>query len=167
MTQSFPDALARSMNKMGSGRRPEQSPKRTKRRSTVALAGVPLFESFSRRHLGQLASEADEVSYRPGEHIVEEGLLGEALFVLLEGSARVLRRGRKVATLRPGDFFGELSAIDGGPRTATVVAETPLVAVRLFRRTLVGMLDREPLLAVKLLNGIARRVREVERPLSA
>jgi CRP/FNR family transcriptional regulator, cyclic AMP receptor protein len=167
MPQSLPDALARNMEKLATGRRPEQSPKHTKRRSTVALAGVPLFEGFSRRHLSHLAGQADEVLFEPGEHIVEEGLLGEALFVVLEGSARVSRGGRSVGTIRPGDFFGELSAIDGGPRTATVTAETPLVAIRLFRKTLAALLRDEPLLAVKLLAGIAKRIREVERPLSA
>ena len=81
--------------------------------------------------------------------------------------ARVVRNGRKVATLLPGDFFGELSALDGGPRSATVIAETPLSAVRLFRRTLMGMAQREPGLTISLLQGIARRIREIEHPMSA
>ena len=133
----------------------------------MALAVVPLFEGFSRKRLAHLAAEADEVAFEPGEHIVEEGLLGETLFVILEGQARVVRGGKKVGQVLPGDFFGELSAIDGGARTASVIAETPLVALRLFRHTLVGMLRREPLLTVKLMQGIARRIRDVERPISA
>ena len=133
----------------------------------MALAGVPMFQGFSRRHLNHLAAEADEVHFRPGEHVVEEGLLGETLFVVLEGQAKVVRGGRKVATLLPGDFFGELSALDGGPRSATVIAETPLATVRLFRHTLVALLQRESGLRIGLLQGIARRIREIERPLSA
>ncbi|MBI3647449.1 MAG: cyclic nucleotide-binding domain-containing protein [Actinobacteria bacterium] len=165
--QSLPDALVRGLRKERPRRQPEQRPARTRRRSAVALAGVPLFEGFTRRHLAHLAHEADEVAFEPGEHVVEEGLLGETLYVILEGQARVVRGGRRVARLLPGDFFGELSAIDGGPRTASVVAETPLLAVRLFRHTLVDLLRREPLLTVKLLQGIAKRIREVERPISA
>jgi CRP-like cAMP-binding protein len=170
MTMGLPDAVARGIGSgrgRPPGRRPEQRPRLTRRRSAVALAGVPLFEGFSRRHLSYLAGEADEVSFEPGEQIVQEGLLGETLFVILEGQAKVVRGGRTVGRVVPGDFVGELSAIDGGARTASVVAETPVVAVRLFRRTLVELLRREPLLAIKLLQGIARRIRDLERPISA
>ena len=168
MTMGLPDAVARELVRgRVPPRAPEQEARRTRRRSAVALSGIPLFEGFSRRHLVSLAAQADEVAFGPGEHVVEEGLLGETLFVVLEGQAKVLRGGRVVGRILPGDFVGELSAIDGGPRTATVTAETPVVAVRLFRRTLVDLLRREPVLAVKLLQGIARRIREIERPISA
>jgi CRP-like cAMP-binding protein len=63
----------------------------------------------------------------------------------------------------PGDFFGELSTIDGGPRTATVVAETPMKVLRLFRATLRRLLEDEPGLSIKILDGMARRIRQVER----
>ncbi len=165
MSQSLPDMLARRTRKQTPARAPEQPARRTRRRSAVALAGVPLFTGFSKRHLRRLAERADEVVFEAGEKIVQEGLLGETLFVVLEGQARVARRGRTVARILPGDFFGELSALDGGPRTATVLAETTLVAVRLFRHTLLDLLVAEPVLALKLLEGVARRIREVERPL--
>jgi CRP/FNR family transcriptional regulator, cyclic AMP receptor protein len=170
MTMGLPDAVARGLRGdrgRPPARRPEQRPRLTKRRSAVALAGVPLFDGFSRRHLSYLAGEADEVSFVAGELVVQEGLLGETLFVFLEGQAKVVRGGKTVGRVVPGDFVGELSAIDGGPRTASVVAETPVVAVRLFRRTLVELLKKEPLLSVKLLQGIARRIRDLERPISA
>jgi CRP/FNR family transcriptional regulator, cyclic AMP receptor protein len=63
----------------------------------------------------------------------------------------------------PGDFFGELSAIDGGPRTASVVAVSPMRVLRLFRRTLIRLLEDEPRLTLTLIAGMARRVREVDR----
>ena len=63
----------------------------------------------------------------------------------------------------PGDFFGELSALDGGPRSATVSAETPMRVLRLFRHTLQELLRDEPGLILKLLDGIVRRMREVDR----
>ena len=167
MPQSLPDAMVRGLRKARPKRAPEQQASRTHRRSAVALSGVPLFDGFSRRHLNHLAGDADEVVFEPGEHVVDEGLLGETLFVVLEGQARVTRAGKTVGRLLPGDFFGELSAIDGGLRTATVAAETPLVCLRLFRHTLVSLLRAEPLLAVKLSQGIARRIREVQRPITA
>ena len=63
----------------------------------------------------------------------------------------------------PGDFFGELAAIDAQPRSASVVAVTPLVVLRLFRRHLMALLEDEPQLTLKLLDGIVRRIRQVER----
>jgi CRP/FNR family transcriptional regulator, cyclic AMP receptor protein len=162
VSQSLPDALLRERRKIG-GRRPEVSASRTKRETVVALSGVPLFADLPKRALQRLAKQADELTFEPGERLVEEGLLGETLFVVMQGKAKVMRRGRRVGSVVPGDFFGELSTIDGGPRTATVVAETPMRVLRLFRATLRKLLDDEPQLAVKILDGMVRRIRQVER----
>ena len=131
----------------------------------MALAGVPLFVGFSKRHLQRLAEATDEVRFDRGERIVEEGNPGETLFVLLEGQAKVVRGGKLRTRLVPGDFFGEVSVLDGGPRTASVVAETPVAALRLFRRTVLELVAAEPRLALSLLEGIARRIREIDRSL--
>jgi CRP-like cAMP-binding protein len=82
---------------------------------------------------------------------------------VIQGKGKVVRRGRRVGSVVPGDFFGELSTIDGGPRTATVVAETPMKVLRLFRSTLRKLLQDEPELSIKILDGIVRRIRQVER----
>jgi CRP-like cAMP-binding protein len=163
VSQSLPDALLRERQPVGGGRRPEVSASRTKRESVVALSGVPLFADLPKRALQRLAKQADELSFEPGERLVEEGFLGETLFVVMQGKAKVTRRDRRVGSVVPGDFFGELSTIDGGPRTATVVAETPMRVLRLFRATLRKLLDDEPALAVKILDGMVRRIRQVER----
>jgi CRP-like cAMP-binding protein len=134
----------------------------TLRRSVAALAAVPLFDGFSKRRLRRLAGEADAVGFAPGRAIVEEGQAGEAMFVVLTGTARVVRGGRKVAALIPGDFFGELSALDGGLRTASVVPETPVEVLRVFGHTLRRMVEQEPALAMGLLEGLARRLRQVQ-----
>jgi CRP-like cAMP-binding protein len=128
----------------------------------TALAGVPLFDGFSKRHLRRLAREADVVMFASGRAIVEEGEAGEALFVILTGTAVVRRAGRRVAALIPGDFFGELSALDGGPRTASIVPDTPVEVLRVFRHTLRRMVEHEPALAIGLLEGLARRLRHVQ-----
>ena len=154
------DTVLRS-TESGSGGSAEH-PRATLRRSVAALAAVPLFDGFSKRHLRRLAREADAVEFEPGRAIVEEGQAGEALFVVLTGTARVVRAGRKVAALIPGDFFGELSALDGGPRTASVVPETPVEVLRVFRHTLQRMVEQEPALAMGLLEGLARRLRQVQ-----
>jgi CRP/FNR family cyclic AMP-dependent transcriptional regulator len=84
----------------------------------------------------------------------------------VEGQAKVVRDGKTRARLVPGDFFGEVSVLDGEPRTASVVAETPVAAVRLFRRTVMDLIQQEPQLALRLLEGIARRIREIDRSLT-
>jgi CRP-like cAMP-binding protein len=127
----------------------------------TALAAVPLFDGFSKRHLRRIAAEAEVVAFERGRAIVEEGQAGEAMFVVLSGGARVIRRGRMVGALVPGDFFGELSALDGGPRTASVVSDTPMEVLRLFRHTLRRVIEEEPALAMGLLEGLARRLRQV------
>ena len=101
------------------------------------------------------------IGFEAGRPIVEEGQAGEAMYVVLGGTARVLRSGRKVGEVIPGDFFGELSALDGGPRTASVVPDTPMEVLRLFRHTLRRMVENEPPLAMGLLEGLARRLRQV------
>lgn len=134
----------------------------TLKRSVIALGAVPLFDGLSKRHLRRLAGEADAVEFEPGRAIVEEAQAGEAMFVVLSGQARVVRAGRKVGALIPGDFFGELSALDGGPRTASVVPETPMEVLRLFRHTLHRLMRQEPALAMSMLEGLARRLRQVQ-----
>ena len=142
---------------------PEVRASRTKRETAVALSGVPLFADLPKRHLQRLAREADELAFAPGDQIVRERSLGETVFVVMEGRAKVTRNGRRVGEVLPGDFFGELSAIDGGPRTASITAVTPVRVVRLFRRTLRKLLQDEPQLTAKILDGIVRRIRQVER----
>ena len=129
----------------------------------MALSTVPLFRDLPRKHLQRIANETDELTFGPGETIVQEGLLGETLFVVLEGHAKVTRGTRKVAQVFPGDFFGELSLIDGGPRSASVVAETPMRVLRVFRRTLTSLWKDDPKLSIRVLDGLVRRVREVSR----
>jgi CRP-like cAMP-binding protein len=166
MSQGPAEFLLRSVDhEILSGRRPEVGPRRTRHQTVTALEGIPMFAGFSRRHLERLAKETDEMLFTPGDVIIEEGMLGETLFVILEGRAKVLRGTRKVGVVLPGQFFGELSTLDGGPRTASVVAETRVRVVRLFRRTLIDLLRDEPRLTLDLLQGIVRRIRDIDRTL--
>jgi CRP/FNR family cyclic AMP-dependent transcriptional regulator len=162
MTSGLPELLRPGGPPIG-GRQPEQRPRRTRRRSANALAGVPLFVGLSSKHLDRLAGEADELDFTAGQSIVHEGEPGEALFVVLEGQGKVVRGGRTVGSVVPGDFFGELSAIDGGERTASIVAATPMRVLRLFRRTLMRLIQDDPQVALKLMDGMVRRIRQIER----
>jgi CRP/FNR family transcriptional regulator, cyclic AMP receptor protein len=166
MSQSVPDMLLRDRSPLHSAR-PEQEARRTRRQTATALAGVPLFAGFSKRDLERLADETDVVRFKPGETIVQEGMLGETMFVVLSGEAVVRHGQRRLGTLRPGDHFGELAAIDGAPRSATVVAATPVTANRLFRRTLFAMLKAEPQLSLKILDAMVVRIRDLTSSLEA
>jgi CRP-like cAMP-binding protein len=163
MSQSIPEMMLRGAGRGGRDRRgqgqPEQRLRRTRRETAQALSVVPLFSGFSKTDLNKLAEETDVVSFPAGTTIVEEGLLGETMFVVTSGEAKVMRGNRRLGTVRPGDFFGEVALLDGAPRSASVVAETPIVAIRLFRRTLLKMLEAEPQLSLKILDSLVRRVR--------
>lgn len=163
MSQRFPELLVPGDHSGLSDRRPEQEARRTRRQTVAVLAGVPMFADFSKKHLNRLAAETDELVFEPGQVVVKEDDPGETLFVVLSGQAKVVRGKRKVGEVLPGDFFGELSAIDGGKRTASVVTDTPLRVLRLFRHTLTALIEDEPQVTVKLLDGIVRRFRQVER----
>jgi len=164
MSQSLPDALIRDTGRRGKlPRQPEQEVRRTKRQTATTLAGVPMFADFSRKHLQRLAADTDELSFGTGEAVVREGDPGETLFVVLQGEGKVVRGGKQVGAVVPGDFFGELSAIDAQPRSASVIAVTPLRVLRLFRRHLMALLKEEPQITLKLLDGIVRRIRQVQR----
>lgn len=163
MSQSLPDMVRRESRQPLGPHRPEQALRRTKRETATALAGVPMFVGFSKKHLHRLAAATDVLAFVPGQAIVTEGDPGETLFVVLSGQGRVTRGRKRVGTVMPGDFFGELSAIDGGPRSASVVAETPMEVLRLFRKTLMSLIGDEPQVTLTLLDGITRRVRQVER----
>lgn len=130
-----------------------------------ALARVPLFTGIAPRHLKKLADLTEEQQFMEGARIVREGDIGDTFYVIREGEAKVTSAtGRVVNRLRPGDFFGEISLLDGGPRTATVIADTPLRMLALPRKAFLQVLKQEPALGVKLLGYAARMLRRLERP---
>lgn len=131
------------------------------------LASVPLFSGLSRRELKRVGQVAKEVSFHPGDVIAEAGEEGLAFYVITSGEADVRRGPKSVATLIPGDFFGEVSLIDGGPRTATVVAKTPMKVLSILRWDFRKLLEKEPSLAPKVLKELARRLRQIERSVTA
>ena len=131
------------------------------------LREVPLFAALSRTQLARVAELAREVTYGPGRMIVRDGTPGVAFYVITEGRAKVIQgriasAGGK-ATLGPGDFFGELALLDGGPRSASVVAEGSITTIRIERAPFRTLLRAEPEMALKLLEGMARRMREMTR----
>ena len=120
------------------------------------LAQVPLFSTCSRKDLQKLGKASDEIAVKAGKVLVEEGKPGHEFFLIVDGTAEVRRNNRKVATLGQGQFFGELSLLDRGPRSATVVAETDMTLLVLGQREFAGVIDEVPAMAHKLLAALGR-----------
>jgi CRP/FNR family transcriptional regulator, cyclic AMP receptor protein len=133
------------------------------RQGLEELAKVPIFSDLTPRELRRLLRSTEEYSYPEGAVFVKEGARSEQLFVILEGSARVIRRGRTVARIRAGDFFGEISLLDGQPRTATVIAETPVRCLVLLRKEFEKIIAEMPSVASRVLRSLAMRFREMNR----
>ena len=128
------------------------------------LAAVPLFQTLSKLDLAEILLVAREVEFPAGIDIVREGSQALDFFLILDGEARVALGGRRRRTLHPGDYFGEMSVLDGGPRSATVTAETPVWALRLDRSKFLQLLDRHGSIGRKILVEFSRRLRAAERP---
>jgi len=126
------------------------------------LRQVPLFEHIGKRHLRLLARRCHVMRYRPGEPIVRAGFSGEGFFAIAAGRARVERPDGHVVILAQGDFFGDLSLIDGASRNATVVAETDLIALKLKRQTFLDLLEAEPTVCRALVESLVERIRAIE-----
>jgi CRP/FNR family cyclic AMP-dependent transcriptional regulator len=126
------------------------------------LARVPLFSTCSRRDLQKLGRASDQIPAKAGKVLVEEGRPGHEFFLITSGQAEVRRKGRRVAMLGPGDFFGELSLLDRSPRSATVIAKTDMTLVVLGQREFAGVIDEVPAIAHKLLSAMAKRLREAD-----
>jgi len=128
------------------------------RDDVLGLLGTSqLFTGLDTQELGRIAGELDEQHYLAGRRILTEGMTGVEFFLVVEGSAAVESGDRTVATLGPGDFFGEVAALDHGPRTATVRATSALRCLTLPNGALMGFLLDHPRFALNMLHASVRR----------
>jgi CRP-like cAMP-binding protein len=127
------------------------------------LAKVPLFEGLSKKELrliSQLATELDEPA---GTVLIEEGKLGHEFIVLVEGEIEVTRDGRTLGHHGPGTYVGEIALLEHRPRTATVVATTPVKLEVIGQREFAGLLEEVPGLSEQVSATAARRLADVEQ----
>jgi CRP-like cAMP-binding protein len=134
-----------------------------KKPSSDVLSTVDLFQGMSKRELQRVMASAKELSFAEGDAVVTEGDEDGRFYLLLEGDAKIIKGKRTLATLGAGDYFGEISLIDGEPRSATVVATSPIRALTLARWNFHPLLEEHPAIARKLLLEMCRRVRELDR----
>ena len=131
------------------------------------LGKVPLFSGLSNRELDAIVRAGKEVEHREGHVIAREGDRGIGFFLVLDGEARVSRGGKGLAKLKPGDFFGEISLLDRGPRTATVTASSRIRLLGVTAWVFRGLLIEYPSIAMKLLEVVAARLRQVTKTQTA
>jgi CRP/FNR family transcriptional regulator, cyclic AMP receptor protein len=122
------------------------------------LRKVPLFAGCSKAELRELALVADELDLREGRTLVREGRPGREFFILLEGSVRVSRDGRKLSDLGAGDWFGEIALLTDTPRTATVAATSPIRVLVITDRSFRRVVERMPTIALKILASLSERL---------
>jgi CRP/FNR family transcriptional regulator, cyclic AMP receptor protein len=122
------------------------------------IRNVPLFTRVSRADIKEIAKLADEIDLREGKEMTREGHPGREFFVLLEGTADVKRNSRKINTLGPGDFFGEIALVSREPRTATVIATSPIRALVITDRSFRRLLDDSPQVKDRVMEAMAERL---------
>jgi CRP/FNR family transcriptional regulator, cyclic AMP receptor protein len=122
------------------------------------IKGVPLFASASKQELAEIAGIADEIDLPEGKVLIREGDTGREFFVLIEGSAEVARAGKKVASIGPGDFFGEIALIAKTPRTATITTTSPVRTLVITDRAFRQLLDHAPQIQIGVLTALAERL---------
>ncbi len=130
------------------------------------ISSVPLFSECSKKELRAIASAAKEVTHKQGDVLAREGDKGIGFFVIAEGTARVNVGKSSRARLGPGDFFGEISLLDEGPRSATVTAETPMTLYGLTAWSFRQLVAQNPSIAQKLLRVMADRLRRTSKDLT-
>jgi CRP-like cAMP-binding protein len=130
------------------------------------LEEVGLLAGCSRRQLRAIARISEVIEVAEGTVLARNGQPGDQFFLILDGSARVEVTSRKRSRLEPGQYFGEMSLLDGGPRSATVVADTPLRLLVIKRRDFATLLREAPEVTQSLLATLSRRVRVAEAGLT-
>lgn len=133
-----------------------------RKEASQVLKEVPLFQGLSRAELREIADGAREELFSPNQDIVQEGQSGGPFFCITEGRADVIVDGKKVGDLGPGAYFGEMSLLEGGRRTATIRATTHVKALAITSWNFMAILQENWDITKKVLAELSRRVRELD-----
>jgi CRP-like cAMP-binding protein len=136
-------------------------------RVTSALGSVSFFSGLNEKQLNVVVETGKELSYNAGDTIVEEGTMGVGFYMIIDGKVEV-RKGKKVlATLSKGQFFGEMSLIDGKPRSADVVAIQPTKCFTLSTWVFSALIKEHPDLVLPMLGELAKRLRAAQSSITS
>jgi len=127
------------------------------------LAQVPLFKDLSKKHLQQIARLTTRLDLPAGKELTKEGEFGHEFLIVLDGEVEVRHGDKVVAERGAGEYFGEIALLDHRPRTATVVAKTPVTVEVIGQREFATMLADEPEVAAQLMSTMAQRLEELDK----
>jgi CRP-like cAMP-binding protein len=130
-------------------------------RTTQLLAGARLFAGIDAEGLARIAARMTEVDVPADRVIARQGEIGTGFFMIVSGMVRVVRDGETLAELGPGDFFGELSVLDGKPRNAQVVSTQPTTCLALATWEFEAVVREQPSVALAILRELAGRLRNL------
>jgi CRP-like cAMP-binding protein len=128
--------------------------------NSLDLSKIWLFSTSSTKELRTIRRALEEVTVPAGRMLCEQGTIGREFFLIVTGQASVRRNNRKVATLGPGQYFGELALLDRRPRSASVISDAEMTLLVLGQREFNAVLDTVPALSRKLLAAMATRLRD-------
>jgi CRP-like cAMP-binding protein len=128
---------------------------------TPVLHGLPLFAGLNNRHLKRIEGIARIKRFPRSSTVVKRGDAGDAFYVVLEGSVAV-RTGSRKAVMGVGEFFGEMSLLDGAPRSASVVAESEVLLMVIPRTAFMKLLESEPKITIAILGTLSQRIRTIQ-----
>ena len=126
------------------------------------IGSVPFFSSLNAKDKKRLLAQGKEISYKAGNTIVAEGTTGVGFFLILEGKAEVRKKGKVLATLSKGQFFGEMSLIDDLPRSADVIALQPTKCWAITSWSFASLIKAQPKLALGMLKEVVKRLRAAQ-----
>ncbi len=130
------------------------------------LKKVPMFNNLSQRHLREIGKHADQVKMEAGRVLAQQEKKGWEFIFIVDGKARVEKDGKVIRQLSEGDFFGEISLIDGEPRTATVTSDTDMTLLVVHKTSFDHLLDTIPGLQRKILISLCQYLRRAEKPVN-
>ncbi len=125
------------------------------------LREVPLFSGLPPAELSHLAGIAEEVVYSSGEAIIRQGEHGESILLIVEGEVRIHREKDELAVLKQRDYFGEMSILDGEPRSASATAHTDCLLLRINQADFYTILARRFEVALNIIQTLTRRLRQM------
>ncbi len=130
------------------------------------LRSVPLFSGLKPKQIKTIIGSGKQTNYVTGTHIVKEGDDGVGFYLIVDGDVEVRRKGKLLSKLGKGDFFGEMSLIDRQPRSADVIATTPVTCFGLTSWIFSGIVRTEPDIAMNLMRELVRRLRGTNKVLT-
>jgi len=136
-------------------------------KKAAELGQLELFRKCRPSDLRRLASIADKVTFEPGEVLCQEGRKGHDCYVIANGEAEVSVGGQSVAVVGRGDVVGEIAVLDGGRRTASVVAVDEVHTYAIEQRRVDDLLERAPAIARAMLEQLSNRLRHLDEQLAA